>query len=130
MTRTRQTPMAEYQIEETSYKSVKIKLVLLQKFKKFLKSKHVQLQRDNKDDKLYVEVANPIKVVRWSQKKETKPRWPLSRWLESSCCGSVSWSSSPSDQEAGHPAVELGRRGIRFRPMTRPRPRTRFKKRF
>ena len=69
MTRTRQTPMAEYQIEETSYKSVKIKLVLLQKFKKFLKSKHVQLQRDNKDDKLYVEVANPIKVVRWSQKK-------------------------------------------------------------
>ena len=60
--------MAEYQIEETSYKSVKIKLVLLQKFKKFLKSKHVQLQRDNKDE-LYVEVANPIKVVRWSQKK-------------------------------------------------------------
>ena len=64
------------------------------------------------------------------KKSETKPRWPLSRWLESSCCGSVSWSSSPSDQEAGHPAVELGRRGIRFRPMTRPRPRTRFKKRF
>ena len=75
MTRTRLTPMAEYQIDETSYKSVKIKLQLLQKLKKFLKSKYVQLWNDEddgdnrgKDDML----ANPIKVVRWPQKKRER----------------------------------------------------------
>ena len=64
--------MAEYQIEDTLYKSDK-----------------------------------PDQIGQISQ-HENQPRWPLSRWVEGSSWSDVlkvSWSLS--DQEAGHPAVEL-----------------------